>query len=82
MSITHTLEALDALIAEVGAGYGPFDETGEIEAEVLAEVTASEYRTTASEVFAGIARRPGTVDLSAHDLSGITLVFGDLSACD
>lgn len=55
--------------------YGPLDdyETGEIEAQVLADVTASEYRTNAAHVFAGIARRPGGLDLSAQDLDGITL---------
>lgn len=68
MSITTALHA----------GYGPLDEADEVgitEAEVMAEVAASEFRTTAAEVFGRIARQPGTVDLSGGDLSGMSLTF-------
>lgn len=64
------------------AGYGPLDQADEVgieEALVLEECAASEYRTEAADVFRGFAR---TEAVDRHDLAGLTLVFGDLSACD
>lgn len=77
-TISKTLDALDALIADVD----PDDQYGIEEARVLEECAASEYRTSVAEAFGKLARRPGQLPLDAHDLAGITLVFGDLSAVD
>jgi hypothetical protein len=67
------------------AGYGPLDQADEVgieEALVLEECAAQEYRAASADVFRSFARRPGGLNLDAHDLAGITPVFGDLSAVD
>ena len=73
-----------SITTAIAAGYGPLDEIDEVgieEARVLEECAAAEYRTTAADVFRGFARTEA-LDLSAHDLDGITLWMGDLSAVD
>lgn len=72
MSITQLLE-----------GYGPYevDDLGPDEASILAECDQAEAHLDAVTVVRRLARTEA-VDLSAHDLAGITVTFGDLSACD
>jgi hypothetical protein len=58
------------------------DDTGIVEALILAECDDVDHQVAVAEVFAGFGRIPGQLPLDAHDMAGITLVFGDLSACD
>ncbi len=51
-------------------GYGPI---GEAEAEVIAEVAASEHRTSSVEALRTFARRSPV--LTAADLDGMTIEF-------
>jgi hypothetical protein len=60
----------------------PDDDIGVVEALVLAECNDIDHQVAVAEAFAGFGRIPGQLPLDAHDLAGITLVFGDLSACD